>query len=75
MRNKLIRTVNGNRRYYEINVSPTLFGDFCVERIYGSVRNRSYTGLTKSYFDTFSEAILFYKKILHAKLSKGYQFS
>ena len=75
MKIRLTRAVGKNERYYDIEVFPTLFGDFCVEREYGSVRSKSYTGLVKSYFETLSDALLFYNKILQAKISKGYRFS
>jgi hypothetical protein len=50
----------------------TLFGDFCIERIYGSLKNKKPTGLKKEFFESVSDAKARYFSIMKAKKSKGY---
>jgi len=71
---KLIRVVNKSERYYEIFLFTTLFGDYCIERVYGATRNKSHTGLKKDYFSSFKEALVFYKSIIKSKQKRGYTF-
>ena len=73
MTTKLIRIVNKNERYYIINVTPTLFGEFCLERIYGASRYKNPTRKIQSFFFSIDEANSEYTFLLKNKLSKGYQ--
>ena len=70
---KLIRVVNKKERYYEIELFTTLFGDFCIERVYGATRNKKPTGIVKQYFEDFSKAHKSFTSLLKAKISKGYK--
>lgn len=72
MQTKLIRIVNKNERYYILNINPTLFGEFCVERIYGAVRYKNPTRKIRNFFSSEKEANEQYSLILKNKISKGY---
>ena len=52
---------------------PTLFAFFAVECEYGSIRNKSYTGIKKRYFNSIAEAKKSFFAILTKKLKKGYK--
>lgn len=67
------KTGRGSTRYYKIEMSPTLFNGFIVEREYGNVRNRGPTGIRKNCYDSISEAEKFYTGILRQKRRKGYR--
>jgi len=72
MNDKLIRVCNNKERYYNIYLYRTLFGYFCVERIYGSSKNKTYTGAVREFFDKFEDAQKNYLSIIKTKISKGY---
>ena len=72
MRRKLYREVNGRVRYYLVELHPTLFGEYIVERIYGAVRNKKPSGRKVEYFNAQSEGIERFFKVLEKKERKGY---
>jgi len=73
MRAKLYKKIDDKHiRYYFINLFPTLFGEYVVERVYGSIFNRSPTGIKKDYFNDFSKAKMFFEKVLFKKRKRGY---
>jgi len=72
LRIKLYRVCNERVRYYDMLLYKTLFGDFCIERIYGSLKNKRPTGLKKEFFASISDAKARYFSIMKAKKSKGY---
>jgi WGR domain superfamily len=59
-------------RYYEINIVPTLFYEYCVERIYGNKTYKKPTRELNIYFSSKTQAMAHFKKILNSKLKKGY---
>ena len=69
---KLIRVCNDKQRYYKLLVYQTLFGTFCVERIYGSVKNKKPTGRKREFFLQQDEAKKKYSLLLNSKIAKGY---
>ena len=76
MRIRLTKTLNDNKkRYYIIHLYKTLFNNFCVERVYGSVVNRSHTGEIKNSFSSLKDARSFFVFIVRTKIKKGYSFS
>ena len=69
----LNRVVSNRERYYCIFLFVTLFGDFCVERKYGAVKNKKPTRIIKEYYNSLIEAKKHYQKLFNAKISKGYK--
>ena len=69
----LSRVVNNRERYYHISIFITLFGDFCIERRYGAVKNKKPTKVIKEYYNSLIEAKKHYQKLFNAKISKGYK--
>ncbi|MBK1973010.1 WGR domain-containing protein [Campylobacter sp. TTU-622] len=65
-------TKKGNIRYYSIEIIATLFEEYIVERIYGNIRFKSYTGKRNNVFSSYDEAQDFFKKIKKQKINKGY---
>ena len=69
----LLRKVGRNTRYYKLFLSPTLFGDFLVEKEYGNIKYKAPTGIRKYYFLTLQEAKEYFKKTIKSKIKKGYK--
>lgn len=63
---------SGSTRYYKIELFATLFGEYVVEREYGSTRNKTPTGVKKNYFEVFDEALEVFESLLRQKKKKGY---
>jgi len=70
---KLYREVNHRIRYYSFKVYKTLFGEYILEREYGSIKNKRPTGIKREYFNTRSEALIICNKNIEAKLKRGYK--
>ncbi|MDA3053190.1 WGR domain-containing protein [Campylobacter sp. JMF_01 NE2] len=68
MKTKLFK----NTRYYLIELSKTLFGEFELRRIYGNVNYKSKTGERVAYFSDKNLAIKAYDLILKQKIKRGY---
>jgi len=75
MEKHLTRVVNGRERYYIISIYQTLFGEVCLERIYGSTKNKKPTGSIRSFFSALQDAKELYSQILQNKTHKGYKIS
>jgi len=73
MQTKLVRIVNKNERYYILNITSTLFGTFCLERIYGASRYKTPTRKIQNFFSSKDEVNNQYNIILKNKLKKGYK--
>jgi len=56
-------------RYY-----PTLFGEWLLERTYGSLKNKKPTRVIKEYFSHFEDMEASIEKLLKQKNAKGYFF-
>ena len=67
------RTECGNTRYYRLELHPTLFNEYIVEREYGNVRYRRPTGIKIDYFYDEESAKSRYLSILRQKKNKGYR--
>lgn len=72
MKTQLKRVCDNRERYYTISLYTTLFGYFCIERVYGASKNKTPTGIKREYFNEVSEAKSQYSSIMKAKISKGY---
>ncbi len=58
--------------YYKVNIYPTLFGDFLVQKEYGFVNSSKPINTIKSYASTNREALLLLLDIAVSKRSLGY---
>ena len=72
---RLYREVKGNIRYYVLKVYRNLFDEYILESIYGSIKNKSPTGVRRDYFITLEEALKVRAKKVDAKMQKGYSSS
>lgn len=70
----LTKNVKENKiRYYTVSINKNLFGNFLVERYYGSTKNKSHTGYVKNEHKNFDDAIAFASKLKSLKIKRGYQ--
>jgi len=58
--------------YYKVNIYPTLFGDFLIQREYGATHFSKPTNVIKQYVDSNKEALLLLLNIAVDKKSLGY---
>lgn len=58
--------------YYKVNIYPTLFGDYLVQKEYGFINSSKPINVIKSYADTNKEALLLMLDIAVSKKSLGY---
>ena len=72
MKVQMTRICNNRERYYILNLYQTLFGFFCIERIYGASINKKPTGIVREFFDEIDDAQNKYSSIMKTKISKGY---
>jgi predicted DNA-binding WGR domain protein len=59
-------------RYYNLDMYKTLFGDFCIERVYGSCSNMNPTGIKRNFYTDFETAKKDFLKLSADKTKKGY---
>ncbi|MDD2358303.1 MAG: molybdenum metabolism regulator [Thiovulaceae bacterium] len=52
----LYRSVKERIRYYSFAIHPNLFGEFLLERRYGSLKNKRATGVLKTTHATLDDA-------------------
>ena len=71
----LYRKVGSRIRYYRLAVHPTLFGEFLLEREFGSVTHLKPTGVHREYFTLLQDAEEALMEWLKVKRKKGYAFS
>lgn len=69
---KLIRCVNDRWRYYTLDLYPTLFFDWGVQKSYGALRNKRPTRSYVLFFSTYDEAQKHVNKTMNQKIQKGY---
>ena len=68
----LFKNSNYKTYYYKINVYKTLFGDFLVQKEYGSSLNSKPTNTIKEYADSKREALYLMLDIAVDKKNLGY---
>ena len=61
-----------NTRYYFIELSRTLFGEFEIRRIYGNINYKSKTGERVKYFTEHAMALKEFELIQKQKIRRGY---
>ncbi len=69
----LTRLVKGRVRYYLLKIEETLFGEYLLEKVYGSMNHKKPTRVLKEYYASWVEAKKMLKIVVHAKKKKGYE--
>ena len=69
----LFREVNSKVRYYKLEITMNLFGEYLLIRENGNVKNKKPTRIVKEYYKHEHEALLSYKAIMKEKFKRGYQ--
>ncbi|MDD3465607.1 MAG: WGR domain-containing protein [Campylobacterales bacterium] len=69
----LTRKVGNRIRYYTLDLQMDLFGEYIVNKIFGSICNKKPTGFKREYFQTRESAIISFKRNLALKMAKGYK--
>lgn len=52
----LTRSVRGRMRYYLLTIEETLFGEYLLEKVYGSISHKKPTRVLKEYYDSWVDA-------------------
>lgn len=68
----LFKNSNHRINYYKVNIYPTLFGDFLIQKEYGTTHFSKPTNIIKEYVSSNKEAIMLMLDIAVDKKSKGY---
>ncbi|QSZ40826.1 hypothetical protein GJV85_01410 [Sulfurimonas aquatica] len=68
----LFKNSNERSYYYKINIYPTLFGDFLIQKEYGATQNSKPTNTIKEYVNSKKEALCLLLDIVIDKKSLGY---
>ena len=70
----LYRYVNHRLRYYKLQLTKTLFGEYLFIKEYGSMKYKKPTRVIKEYCTTQDEAFYKFNKKFAEKLSRGYLY-
>lgn len=68
----LFKNSNEKIYYYKVNVYPTLFGDFLIQKEYGAAQNINPTNIIKEYANSKKEAMFKLLDIVVNKKDLGY---
>ena len=68
----LFKNTNDRVNYYKVNIYPTLFGDFLIQKEYGATHFSKPTNIIKEYVDSNKEALMVLLDIAVDKKSVGY---
>ena len=68
----LTRLVKGRMRYYLLKIEETLFGEYLLEKVYGSMSHKKPTRVLKEYYDSWVEAKKIFDGVIRGKRRKGY---
>lgn len=68
----LFKTSNDRVNYYKINIYPTLFGDYLIQKEYGAIHHNKPTNIIKAYAQTNKEALVLLLDIALDKKHAGY---
>ena len=69
----LTRSVKGRMRYYLLKIEETLFGEYLLEKVYGSMNHKKPTRVLKEYYDSWVEAKIIFDEVVRGKRRKGYE--
>lgn len=68
----LTRSVKGRMRYYLLKIEETLFGEYLLEKVYGSMNHKKPTRVLKEYYHSWMEAKKVFDGVAKEKKRKGY---
>ncbi len=68
----LFKSAKTRINYYKVDIYPTLFGDFLVQKEYGAIHFSKPTNIIKQYANSNKEALLMLLDIAVEKKSLGY---
>lgn len=68
----LTRFVKGRMRYYLLKIEETLFGEYLLEKVYGSMSHKKPTRVLKIYYSSSIEAKKMFDLVVKEKRKKGY---
>lgn len=68
----LFKNAKTRINYYKVDIYPTLFGDFLIQKEYGAIHFNKPINIIKEYVDTNREALLKMLDIAVDKKSLGY---
>ena len=68
----LYKTAKTRINYYKVDIYPTLFGDFLIQKEYGAIHFSKPTNIIKEYTQTNREALLLMLDIAVDKKNLGY---
>ena len=68
----LFKTAKSRINYYKVDIYPTLFGDYLIQKEYGATHFTKPTNVIKEYADSNREALLRMLDIAVNKKSLGY---
>ena len=60
-------------RYYLLKIEETLFGEFLLERVYGSMSHKKPTRVLKEYYDSWVEAKKMFDFIINKVIEEFYK--
>jgi len=69
----LYRDVNHKERYYRISLILNLFGEYILQKSYGSCERKKPTRTIEEYFSSYTEASRGLELKLKEKYKKGYR--
>lgn len=72
MMQTMIRTVNHRERWYRLEVSENLFGEWVLTRSFGSLYHASPIGVMMETFPNNVSAYAAYERLDHQKKKRGY---
>lgn len=68
----LFKNTKDRVNYYKINIYPTLFGDFLIQKEYGATHYKKPTNIIKQYAQSNKEALILMLDTALDKKSLGY---
>lgn len=72
MKLTMMRTVNERLRWYRLELSPNLFGEWLLIRSFGSMGRSRATGVKTELFDNPLMAQKVIERLVRSKTKKGY---
>jgi len=68
----LFKNTDDRVNYYKVNIYPTLFGDYLIQKEYGATHFKKPTNIIKEYANSNKEALMLMLDIAVDKKSLGY---
>lgn len=68
----LFKNTNDRINYYKVNIYPTLFGDYLIQKEYGATHFNKPTNIIKQYANSNKEALMVLLNIAVDKKNLGY---